>query len=389
MITRLTGINQHMVAKAPSIYSQRSRLKKLIADHVVVGHNVGFDLGFLNAESIAMGAHRVDTIALASILLPGAGRYGLNSLSQLLDLPREKSIQSHRALEDAQLTTELFLHLFEKAKELDFTVLSEIVEAGRQLGWPETIFFEEALRVVGREAFGRSKGQLPRLFKPEKLSGRPLVPADNLTAIDTELLIDMLSPGGNFSRHFPAFEYREQQVEMLAAVAEAFNAGQHLVVEAGTGTGKSVGYLLPAVFWATQNGRRVVVSTNTINLQDQLVEKDLPELSHIVPFEVRSAILKGKRNYLCTRLFQQMRHSGPSNADEMILYGRILAWLPHSDSGDISGISLRTQGERLAWAKLSAENDVCTAEKCAQEGCPLHYARRRAELAHMLVVNHA
>jgi DNA polymerase-3 subunit epsilon/ATP-dependent DNA helicase DinG len=199
----------------------------------------------------------------------------------------------------------------------------------------------------------------------------------------------MLRPGGNFSRHFPAFEYREQQVNMLEAVAEAFNQGQHLVVEAGTGTGKSVGYLLPAIFWANENGRRVVVSTNTINLQDQLVGKDLPELSHIVPFEVRSAILKGKRNYLCTRLFQQMRHSGPNNADEMVVYGRILVWLPQSSDGDVAGISLRTQGERLAWGKLNAENDVCTAEKCAQEHCPLHIARRRAEQSHILVVNHA
>ena len=389
MITRLTGITQQMVDGAPSIYSQRSRLKRLISDHVVVGHNVGFDLGFLNAESIAMGAHRVDTIALASILLPEAGRYGLGALAQFLDLPRDSAVQSHRALDDAHLTTTLFLDLFERAKALDFAILSEIVEAGRQLGWPETIFFEEALRVVGREAFGRSTGQLPKLFKPEKLTGRPLPGTDKPKPIDTETLMGMLRPGGNFSRHFPAFEYREQQVEMLEAVAEAFNAGQHLVVEAGTGTGKSVGYLLPAIFWANENGRRVVVSTNTINLQDQLVGKDLPELARIVPFEIRSAILKGKRNYLCTRLFQQMRHSGPNNADEMVLYGRILTWLPTSNSGDVSGISLRTQGERLAWGKLNAENDVCTAEKCAQEGCPLHFARRRAEQSHILVVNHA
>jgi DNA polymerase-3 subunit epsilon/ATP-dependent DNA helicase DinG len=99
--------------------------------------------------------------------------------------------------------------------------------------------------------------------------------------------------------------------------------------------------------------------------------------------------LKGKRNYLCTRLFQQMRHSGPNNADEMVLYGRILVWLPHSASGDVAGISMRTPGERLAWARLNAENDVCTAEKCAQEYCPLHVARRRAEQSHILVVNHA
>ncbi len=172
-------------------------------------------------------------------------------------------------------------------------------------------------------------------------------------------------------------------------VTEAFNKGQHLLVGAGTGTGKSIAYLLPAAFWAQQNDRRVVVSTNTINLQDQLLLKDLPELQRLMPFELRAAVLKGKRNYLCTRLFQRLRHSGPSNADEMTLYARILVWLPESESGDAAEISLRTAGERLAWNSLNADNDVCSADKCAQEGCPLHFARRRAELAHILVVNHA
>jgi ATP-dependent DNA helicase DinG len=389
-ITQLTGITQAMVDEAPAMFSLRPQLKRLLADHVLVGHNVGFDAGFLEAERLALGQHRVDSLTLASILLPDLGRYSLDALVTALDLPNPAGKQTHRALGDARQTVNLFLELRRRALALDFETLAEIVQSGRQLGWPETIFFDDALRLAGRDAFGaRQTGRPKRLFQPEKPPGRALAPTPRPQPLDVETIAALLKPGGNLSRNFPGFEHRPQQVEMLAAVCEAFNQATHLVVEAGTGTGKSLGYLLPAAFWASQNGRRVVISTNTINLQDQLIHKDLPELQRALPFEVRAAVLKGKSNYLCTRLFQQMRHSGPNNADEMAVYARLLIWLPHSRTGDLAEISLRSPGERLAWARLNAENEGCTFDKCLEEGCPLHTARRRAELAHILIVNHA
>jgi ATP-dependent DNA helicase DinG len=393
-ITRLTGIDQGMVDEAPPLASLRREIRSRLGDHTLVGHHVAFDLGFLNAERLALGSHRLDTATVASILLPDAGQYGLMSLVSYLQLegpdgPLEPG-RTHRALDDARRTAALYMALEQRAAELDFTILEEIVTAGGRLGWPETLFFEGALAAVARGGLGGGQaGRLRRLYNPDKPEGRMLVPAADLKPLDPALLTGMLEPGGAFSQRFPEFEYREQQVEMLAGIVEAFNRGQHLIVEAGTGTGKSIGYLLPAAFWSNQNRRRVVVSTNTINLQDQLIQKDLPELQRLLPFEVRAAVLKGKRNYLCTRLFQQMRHSGPGNADEMALYARILVWLPGSSSGDASDLSLRTPGERLAWARLNAENDACTAERCAQESCPLHHARRMAEMAHIVVVNHA
>lgn len=133
----------------------------------------------------------------------------------------------------------------------------------------------------------------------------------------------------------------------------------------------------------------MVISTNTINLQDQLLHKDIPALQQLLPFELRATVLKGKRNYLCTRLFQQMRHGGPASADEMVLYARILNWLPTTESGDVSEIAMRTPGERLAWDRLSADNDGCRADICREEKCPLHMARRRAEQAHLVIANHS
>lgn len=387
-ITRLTGISQGMVDKAPELFTLRPRLKRLLAEHLLVGHNIGFDLAFLHAADLAWGNRRLDTLELASILLPDAGRYGLGALATYLGLPGSGAGQTHRALDDARWTAYLFMELQRQALVLDFNILTEIVEAGHKAEWPEALFFQEALRRSGKGAFGKRE-RLLRLFKPARPEGQPLIPSDDLEPVDQEVVGNMLRPRGNFGRQFPGYEFRPQQVQMAEAVAGAFNQGQHLLVEAGTGTGKSIGYLLPAAFWATQNERRVVVSTNTINLQDQLLHKDIPQLQQLLPFDLRATVLKGRRNYLCTRLFQELRHRGPSNAAEMALYARILVWLPGSATGDVAEITLRSGPERLLWERHNAENEGCTADKCAQEGCPLHLARRRAELSHILVVNHA
>ncbi len=392
-ITRLTGITQEMVEDAPGMFQVRSQLRSHLSNRVLVGHNVDFDIAFMQEERLAIGNHRIDTLTLASILVPEAGRFGLNSLAVFLMLALPEGGQAHRAREDAELTIELFLALRERAMQIPLAQLDELVRTGQRIGWPETLFFEEILSERARNAFAgeelRQRGRLPRLFKPPKLEGRTVVAQDDIVLLDEEMVAGMIQPGGNFSQVFEGFEYRPEQEEMTVAVAQAFNHGDHVLIEAGTGTGKSIGYLLPAAFWAVENGRRVVISTNTINLQDQLINKDIPELQKSLPFELRAAVRKGRSNYICTRLFQQMRRSGPSSADEMVLFARILLWLSKTETGDVAEIPLRSPGERLAWSRLNGENAVCTLEQCATERCPLNLARQRAEQAHIVIVNHA
>ena len=391
-ISQLTSITDEMVADAPTLHTLRPKLRAKLGDNVLIGHNVEFDLGFLREARLAFGNRRIDTLTLASILVPEAGRFSLSSLADFLHFPTHNG-RGHRALADAEQTIELFLALRERALALTLAQLEELVEAGQRLGWPETLFFEEVLAERARGAFEgnelRQRGRLQRLYTPPKLEGSTLVPEDEPAPLDVESITSLIRPGGQFDRAFPGFEHRPQQVEMLQTVAEAFNNGRHVLVEAGTGTGKSLGYLLPAAYWATGNSRRVVISTNTINLQDQLIGKDIPALQETLHLDLRTAIRKGRSNYICTRLFQQMRRTGPGSADEMTLYARILLWLPHSRTGDVGEIALRTPGERLAWSKINGENPTCTADQCAAENCPLHIARRRAEMAHLVIVNHS
>lgn len=395
-VTDLTGITEEMVANAPSLFTVRAKIRKIIGSHPIVGHNVSFDLAFLHQENIATHNEPIDTLTIASVLHPSLGRYGLQFLAQELNLPLPPEGQAHRAMEDVLLTAELLLALRETASQLDVAILSEIIEAGTRTGWRESLFFEEALKIAVKNALksenppGRAtRPALKELYKPAKIAGGQLTPTEEPDPIPEEEIAGMFQPTGNFARAFPSFEMRPQQVDMVSAVTNAFNNGRHLLIEAGTGTGKSIGYLLPAAFWATQNGRRVIVSTNTINLQDQLIHKDIPQLQAILPFPLHATVRKGRRNYLCTRLFQQMRHRGPTTPAEMTLYARLLVWLPQTDTADRAELTLRSFDERLMWDRLSAENDLCTGDICQQNRCPRYIAQRRAENAHIIIVNHA
>ncbi|HET7375941.1 MAG TPA: exonuclease domain-containing protein, partial [Anaerolineae bacterium] len=396
-ISELTGIRDKDVAAAPLLLSVLPGLKSFVRDLPIIGHNIAFDLGFLQKQHLFGDNLAVDTFELAGILIPHAERYGLGSLARAVgvDLPA-----THRALEDAEVTRALYLKMFERACDIPLKTLQEIVKHADRLMWAPRIFFTDALKAATRGSFTagsigaqlKAKGLTPKgpgpMFTPT-IDSRPLRPKDETTLIETNALAALLESDGGFERTFPHFEHRPQQVKMLRAVAEAFNTEQHLLVEAGTGTGKSIAYLLPAIYWAVQNGQRVVISTNTINLQEQLATKDVPDLQKVLPFEFRAAVMKGRSHYLCPSRLQMIRRNGPSSVEEMRVLAKILLWLPTTLSGDGDELFIPNQAERAVWSRLSADNEVCTNDRCAETGCFFFRAKQAAESAHVLIVNHA
>jgi DNA polymerase-3 subunit epsilon/ATP-dependent DNA helicase DinG len=396
-ITDLTGIADRDVANAPRLFDVLPRLTSFVRDLPVIAHNVSFDLGFLQRQRVLLDNLGLDTFELASMLIPHAGRYNLGSLAREVGITLPAT---HRALDDAKVAHALYMKMFERACDMPVKILEEIVKHAQKIDWPPGIFFADALKASSRGAFSagsigaqlKAKGLAPKgqgpIFKP-KTSGKPLRPNEDIEPIDTSAIAALLEDNGAFEQTFPHFEHRPQQVQMLRAVSEAFNEGQHLLVEAGTGTGKSIAYLLPAIHWAVKNGRRVLVSTNTINLQEQLAAKDVPDLQRILPFEFRAAVLKGRSHYLCPSRLQMMRRQGPANADELRVLTKVLLWLPSTVNGDGDELFIPNPAERAVWTRLSAESEGCTAEKCAAADCFFHRARQEAEAAHVLIVNHA
>jgi len=399
-VQHLTGITHDEVMRAPRFSQVIDPLRRFVGHQPVVGHNVSFDLSFLHSHDLPLSNVAVDTFELASILLPHAARYSLSKLGEMLGL---RNLGTHRALDDAQATVELFVALLAHASELPLATLQEINRLAGGLDWPLKEVFSDLERGLARTAFQGGIGQqlaaqlgtreemLGPLFATEQ-DEEELVPAARPRALNVDELAVMLEEDGIFAQHFPAFEYRAQQVEMLSAVATAFNERQHLMVEAGTGTGKSIAYLLPAVTFAHLNGERVVVSTNTINLQDQLILKDVPDLQKLLPIEFRAAVLKGRSNYLCQRRLGVLRQSGVSSADEMRMLAKVLVWVPSTQTGERGELFMPDRVEQALWSKVSAESETCTLDRCRfrdRGSCFFYRARRAAERAHLIIVNHA
>ncbi len=392
-ITNLTGITNAMVMNAPLISDILREFVDFVGDAPVLGQNVGFDLSFFHNLGALKHNETIDTYELASVLLPTASRYNLSSLAIRLGVIQQNA---HRALDDARATVEVYHKLLEILEESPAHLIAEITHHAEGLRWSGEIPFRDQLQELNREGLLNfqilEKSNTKNIVFPKPNPAIPLEPAKNPRPLDIETLSATLEPGGEFSRHIKDFEHRSQQVQVLKSVAEAFSEGRHLMVEAGTGTGKSLAYLIPAAAWSMQNGEKVVISTNTIALQDQLINKDIPDLIEALHLDLRTAVLKGRSNYLCPRKLNAMRKRSPENSDDLRVLAKILVWLHQGGSGDRNEINLNGQVERMIWNGLSAEDENCRLENCLKTmggRCPFYKARMDAESAHILIVNHA
>jgi ATP-dependent DNA helicase DinG len=209
-------------------------------------------------------------------------------------------------------------------------------------------------------------------------------------ALSFERIDADLGPTGGIASQHARYEDRPSQRAMAVEIARLYNDGGVGLLEAGTGVGKSLGYLVPALRWAAANGERTVVSTNTINLQEQLVGKDLPFLARALPDQaVRFALLKGWRNYLCLVRLEQARASGSALFEDGLQQelGVIEAWAARTHDGSLSDLPVAPRSE--VWDEVAAEPDLCQRARCpAYDKCFLFKARKEAAQADVIVVNH-
>ena len=385
LITSLTGLRDDDLVGKPKLAAVLPQLLAFVGDSPLLGHNIGFDTSFLYRQGILQNNLRIDTYELASVLLPRAARYSLTALTDMFGL---EIGSAHRALYDAKATGLIYWLLWQKALELPYAALHEIVDAGINLRWDAKATFEAALR----EREPDDDDSLNHLFTPDDIEHKPLRPNEMIQPLDLSEIGKIVGTEGQLSQSLPGYEYRTQQVEMAEAVGDAFNRSRHLMVEAGTGTGKSIAYLVPAILWAIQNNERVVVSTNTINLQEQLLDKDVPMLRDALSIPFTASVMKGRNNYLCPRRLEAVRRRRPTSVDELRTVAKILVWLLESKTGDKGEISLRGADENSTWERLSAEDEGCSLDRCRAVmlgACPFFKARKAADSAQILIVNHA
>lgn len=396
-IVGLTGITQAEVDSAPDWDEVRPRLAEFIAGFPIIGHNVGFDASFLRSHSVYPdGVY--DTMSMAEITLPSGPEYSLGRLSQRFGFSHDNP---HRALSDALVTRDLFLHLLGLIEGFDRSVLEQVKLLGSHAGTPLGALVARVLETDSSLLLPTSDsltGIDPKeLWQRLRSAGKfptPSVEPHKYEESETGIsaaVEEIFSEDGSLEKSLPGFESRPEQVEMARAVTAAIENGDHLVVEAGTGVGKSLAYLIPSVLHAIRTGGKVMISTNTINLQEQLIGKDIEITAAALaefgesPDQMRAAQLKGRANYLCFKRWQNaVRNTEPNDAESKIL-SKILVWLRQTKTGDRNELALGRMTP--LFTRYSAQG----AAMCpSNEGpCFLRKARNQANISNVVIINHA
>src|SRR5437660_4304079 len=374
-VLRLTGIKQEELRGAASEESALAELGDFLRGRQPVGHGARLDVDFLVAAGHWDETTEIlDTLDVARILMPAAASHSLPLLATELGFGQPRP---HRALDDADATRQLLLRLREEAGGLEEGLKESMLALVAPYMWPIARFFADALSAPNPDPMPASTARAQHAAKSASL------PPD-----DPDLMAALLGPEGPLAGLLPGYEHREPQMQMLLAVAQIQGRGGSLLVEAGTGTGKSLAYLVPSIARAVRHGERVVVSTDTHTLQEQLMGKDLPGLREWLPWDFKACLLKGRSNYLSLRRWRRYLAEPCHDSEELRFKLKVLAWLDQTDSGDRS--ELRLQGrEEVFWARVASDPMDCVGVFCTADDCYVHRARAEAEKADLVIVNHA
>jgi DNA polymerase-3 subunit epsilon/ATP-dependent DNA helicase DinG len=375
-VLRLTGIRQEELRGAASAESALRELADFIHGRQPVGHGARLDVDFLAAAGLWDASTEIlDTLDLARILLPSAASHSLPLLATEMGFNQPRP---HRALDDADATRQLLLRLREEAASLDETLKESMLALVAPYEWSIARFFADALSAPNPDP-GPLATELVESVRGRSAEAPPDDPA---------VVAGLLGPDGPLAGLLPGYEHREPQVQMLLAVAQIQARGGTLVVEAGTGTGKSLAYLVPSIARAVRHGERVVVSTNTHTLQEQLMVKDLPGLREWLPWDFKACLLKGRSNYVSLRRWRRYLAEPCQESDELKFKLKVLMWLHTTESGDRSELRLYGR-EEVLWAQIASDPLDCVGIHCTKEDCYVHRARAEAEAADLVVINHA
>ncbi len=393
-ITKLTGITDDDVAGCPCAESAVGSLIDFIGDRDVVAHNAAFDRVFASMarHDVPPPERWIDSLALCRLGMPRLSSHRLQDLAAAFAPGIEGA--SHRATYDVEALCRVWRCALVGLSDLDPGLLHRLSMLAEGASWPERRW----IRQVGA---GLSRG--PCDLKEVR---RRRVASDKADDLEDAAEVTCECPGAeevcsHFSDEgiaglmYEGYEQREEQVQMARAVVESFDHATMAAIEAGTGVGKSVAYLVPAALFATLNRVGVGVATKTNALMDQLVYHELPRLADALERttgdELRYVALKGYEHYPCLRKLERAASEldDTSDPERISTVGMLLAWVSQSSWGDLDAINVHWQ--RDVRGSIQANQADCTRRRCRYYPalCYLHGVRRRASSSHVVVTNHA
>ena len=392
-VQKSTGLRPSELATCAPTKDVLHKFLDFIARGTLVCWDADHVARFLDTKS--RGAFRqqpIDVWRFATVVLPSAKRYSLDAFGEHFGIERPKL---DRALPVLDTSMKVWQCLCTYAETLSLPVASEIALILRTTGDPLAAVFDPLEREIIAKSLGARKKRLEDCAKDFSavIRAKPKQRQRSSKPLDGEAICALFEHDGVLGKTHESYERREEQIDMAGAVCRAFNTSTHLMVEAGTGTGKSMAYLVPSILWSKQNDAPVVVSTNTKNLQEQLFFKDIPYLQENLGHPFEPALIKGRGNYLCVRrlLYLVRECERELSPDERLALLPIIAWFDLTDTGDLAECSGFLAGPTFGLRqRLTTRAEECAGRTCPHfESCFIRRARALALAGDIVVANHA
>ena len=386
-IEELTGLNDEMVKNAPLFSEIGETVAKMLEDAYFVAHNVLFDLSFLQEELLGSGCVGffgpiLDTVELARILFPTSDSYKLNDLAMQEGLNHERP---HQADSDAYVTAELLLNFLNRLEKLPLKTLLQLSKLSGGLKSDIHLLLDDLVL---------NKGRRIEEIHPDLEIYRGLAFRRRIQEVEKEWDFSISYPTSELEKEkmlnqvFPAYEKRDGQFIMMDTIFDSLQKQQHALIEAGTGVGKTLAYLIPAVLFSKQSGKPVVVSTFTTQLQQQLMAKDIPLLKRMFPSTIKTSILKGRGHYISLAKFEQSLGEEDDNYDTTLTKMQILVWLTETETGDSDELNL-SSGGLIYWNKINHDHTEFLHGEDWLDYDFYHIARKKASYADLVITNHS
>lgn len=396
-ITELTSITNADVAHAPSAEGAVAALAEFVGGAPVIAHNAAFDRGFIEAVSGGSEVSDIwiDSLALSRIALPRLSSHRLASMAELFGC----ASVSHRANADVEALCGVWRILLCGLDDLPLGLMHRLADMHPDVPWsyrpifsflagshPEAVFSLVSARHDILAADSSSAAGSSARIDADELPGLNLPSREEVEAC--------FEPDGLVNRMYPGYEPRMEQVQMAAEVRDALATSSHRVIEAGTGVGKSIAYLVPFAQAAKRNNITVGIATKSNNLADQLMYHELPRLAREIEGGLTYCALKGYDHYPCLRKLERLArasevHTTRDPADTLTAIAVIYAYACQSPAGDLDGLGIRWRSVRKA--DLTTSSRECARRLCPfyPDKCMVHGSRRRAARADVVVTNHS
>ncbi|QHW37212.1 ATP-dependent helicase [Staphylococcus ursi] len=374
-IQALTSIEEEMLNQAPYFKEVADEIYTKIKDCIFVAHNVNFDLNFLKRSFKKCHIHYqpkkvIDTLELFKIAFPTEKSYQLMELAESLGIPLT---QAHRADEDAYTTARIMILAFEKFKVLPINTKKQLYYLSKQLKYQLDDYFFEQVRLhdVAKEMTGLNQFEQIYYQVPPDFEVSHVQFDGDLTAL-YQTIVDACH-----------YQYREEQLYMTQIVFDQLMHNEKALIEADTGSGKSLAYLVASLMYYIETGEHVMISTNTKMLQNQLLLQDIPKINEALNVSINATLIKSKQDYISLGLISQVLKDETTNYDVNLLKMQLLIWILETRTGDIQELNLR------GGQKMYFEQKIETYVPVRKDFHYYNHIRTNASKIQIGITNHA